>query len=397
MQMRPGRLVLAAYTHFGARGLKGTEMYYLVREAWRKDYVRQVIAVSKSRCQYEFDLQLVDTLPGESRVISLLGKIRARWKGFPSRWLGETLFDRYAASKLTGSGGLLVTTPRLVQTTHAAKVLGYKTLLYSGTPNPRYLLEQIRTEQDTFGLKGAGENRSRSWEMARFTEHVERSDYIIAISDFAKDTYVQYGFPSDRIFVAPLGVDLQRFRTTPLPANGCFTYLLVAHADGDTGIVKGLPYLLRAWSELGLENAHLCVCGRIGQEVQEQIRQYQGTLRSVEFAGPVSNPEVYYQKASVFVFPSIAEGFGKVVLEAMACGRPVITTPVPSPVIREGVDGFYIPARDVEALKARMLYCYNHRDQIAQMGIAASEQAHRFTWERFSKQIADIVKEVAAT
>jgi glycosyltransferase involved in cell wall biosynthesis len=373
-------------------------MYYFVREAWKRGDLRQVIAISKRRCQYEFDPQLVDTLPGESRLISGLGKLKEKvWSGIPSRWLGEKIFDRYAASRLAGPAGMLITTPRLVGTARRAKALGYKTFLYGSLCDPRYFLQQLQIEQEALGLKGARQEKGRSLGLARFAAHVESSDYIITISDFAKETYVTQGFPSERIFVAPLGVDLRRFPPTPAPADGRFTYLFVAHLTGTTGILKGLPYLLQAWSELNLENAQLLVCGKISQELQELIQRYVTKLRNVEFTGPVNNPETYYQKASVFIFPTIAEGFGKVVLEAMASGRPVIATSVPSPVIREGLDGFYIAPRDVEALKDRILYFYQHPEEVQRMGANASEQAHRFTWERFSGQVADIVAEVATS
>jgi glycosyltransferase involved in cell wall biosynthesis len=134
----------------------------------------------------------------------------------------------------------------------------------------------------------------------------------------------------------------------------------------------------------------------MGHEVQTLMHRYAGNLRGVEFVGFVSNIEDYYRQASVLVFPTLAEGLAKVVLEAMASGRPVITTPVLKPVVREGLDGFYVPLRDVAALKERMLYFHQHRDELGRMGKNAAEQAQRFTWERFSRQIADIVATVAA-
>lgn len=390
-------LVLAAYTHFGAKGLRGVGMYHLVREVWRRGQLRQVLAVSKSRCQYEFDLPLIDTLPGESLLVSGLGVIKNRiWRGFPSRWLGEGLFDRYAASRLVSQGRVLVTTPRLLQTSRVAKGLGYKVLLYGGAPHPIYLMEQIQLEHDTFDLKGAKEYRSRAWDMARFAAHVEQADYLLTPSEFAKETYVQQGFPRERIFVAPLGVDVRRFHATPPPTEGPFICLFVAHVAGSTGMVKGLPYLLQAWSELNLKNARLLVCGKMGQEAQQVIQRYAGKLPDVEFTGPVSNIVEYYRKASIFVLPTLAEGLAKVVLEAMASGRPVITTPVLKPVVREGSDGFYIPPRDVAALKDRILHFYQHREEVSRMGANASEQAQQFTWEPFSQRIADIVEKVAA-
>ncbi|MBI3796735.1 MAG: glycosyltransferase family 4 protein [Deltaproteobacteria bacterium] len=372
-------------------------MYHLVREVWQRGQLRQVVAVSKSRCQYEFDMHLIDTLPGERLLVSGLGAIKSGiWRGFPSRWLGEGLFDRYAASKLVSQGRVLLTTPRLPHTTRVAKALGYKVLLYGGAPNPNYLMEQIQLEHDTFGLKEAKNYRSRAWDMARFAAHVAQADYLLTPSEFAKETYVQQGFPRERLFVAPLGVDVRRFRATPAPTAGPFICLFVAHVAGSTGMVKGLPYLLQAWSELNLQNAQLLVCGKMGQEAQQLIQRYAGKLPNVEFTGPVSNVVEYYQKASVFVLPTLAEGLAKVVLEAMACGRPVITTPVLKPVVREGSDGFYVPPRDVTALKDRIRYFYQQREEVSRMGANASEQAHRFTWEEFSRRIADIAEKVAA-
>ena len=99
------RLTLAAYTRFGARGLKGIEMYYLVKELWENGRLEKVIAVSKKDCGYEFDLDLVETLPGQSRLISALGQIKKKlWKAFPSAWLSEMIFDSYATYCLTQPG-----------------------------------------------------------------------------------------------------------------------------------------------------------------------------------------------------------------------------------------------------------------------------------------------------
>lgn len=389
-------LVLAAHTRFGARGHKGTPTYYLVQEAWRRGHVRRVIAVSKNRCQYEFDLSLVNTLPGQSWLTSSLSKIKEKvWEGFPSRWLSEVIFDHYASFTLPRQPGVLLSTPRLAQTARTARKLGYRILLYAGQAHPLFLLKQIHAENTTFGLHDVQRYRSRNWEMARFEAQIAQADYIVTISDFAKDSYVQYGFPSEKIFVAPLGVDLRRFHATPPPADN-FTCIFVAHVAGAIGVLKGLPYLLQAWSELDLKNARLLVCGKMGPEAQAMVQRFTGKLHTVEFTGPVSNPEAYYAKASVFVFPSIAEGFGKVVLEAMSCGRPVIATPVPKPVVREGTDGFYVPPRDVETLKDRISYFYQHHEEVERMGANANEQARRFTWERFSQQVADIVEAVAA-
>lgn len=390
-------LTLAAYTHFGARGLKGVETYHIVNEAWKRGILRRVIAVSKKRCQFDFDLALIGTLPGESRIISGLLRVKDRlWEAFPSRFLGETIFDRYASSMLSKPGGILITTPGMIHTARKAKALGYTTVFYGGIPDPRCLSEHIQAEKDALGLKAIGPNRERSWVMSRVAAHVGISDYIIAISEFAKESYAQHGFPEDRIFVAHLGVELERFSTTDPPSDGWLTYLFVGHVNETTGPIKGLQYLLKAWSELDFKKARLVVCGKMGEEAKELIKRYDGTLKNVDFTGYVPDPAAYFQTASVLVFPSVVEGFGKVVLEAMASGRPVIATPIPRPIIREGIDGFYIRPRSVQDIKERMRYFYDHPSEVVRMGANASEQAQKFTWERFSQQIADIVEEISA-
>jgi glycosyltransferase involved in cell wall biosynthesis len=386
------KLTVAAYTHFGATGLKGVETYYMVKDAWKRGYLQKVIAVSKKGCRYEFDLDLVETLPGESRLISGLLQIKSKaWKEFPSRWLGEMIFDHYAASRLTRSGDIIILTPGMIHAARRAKALGYRIFLYAATPDPRYLMDQIRAEREAFGLKGQQADKERSRMAARWVATLSLTDHLIAVSEFCKDTYVACGFPRERISVVPLGVALQRFPRTPPTTDTHFTCLFVGHVNGTTGIVKGLQYLLRAWCELNLKDATLVICGKIGTEAGEVIRRYEGRLDNVDFRGRVSNPAKYYRKASVFVLPSVAEGMAKVAIEAMATGRPVIVTPNCGAVARGGLDGFYVGPRDVEALKEKILYFYNDREEIARMGANASEQAQRFGWERFSLRIADIL------
>jgi glycosyltransferase involved in cell wall biosynthesis len=367
-------------------------MFHLVNRVWKQGKLEKVIALSKKHCRFAFDLNLVETFPGESRLTNGLALIKKKvWKAFPSGWLTELLFDRYAASRLTGRVGNLVVTQGLFQTAKRAKQLGYRVFVYAATPDPRYLTAQVRAEQQAFGLKVAGEDHNRSRQMERFAAQLDIADFVIALSEFAKATYVQYGVPPEKIFVVPLGVDLETFYRTPRLQGDQFTYLLVAHVSGTTGILKGLPYLLTAWSELNLENGRLQICGEMGPEARKLIKSYGGKLRNVDFTGRVSNPELYYRNSSVFVLPSLAEGLPRVVLEAMACGRPVITTPIVMPVVRDGLDGFYVEMRDVRALKEKMRYFYDHRDEVARMGANAADRARTFTWQQFSKQMASLL------
>ena len=102
--------------------------------------------------------------------------------------------------------------------------------------------------------------------------------------------------------------------------------------------------------------------------------------------------------ADVFVFPSLVEGFGMVLTEAMACGIPIITTPNTAgpDIITDGVEGFIIPVRDVEALKEKLEWCYEHPEELAEMGKAARKKAEQLTWNLYRQRLASKVQQVLA-
>src|SRR5690606_29766449 len=109
-----------------------------------------------------------------------------------------------------------------------------------------------------------------------------------------------------------------------------------------------------------------------------------------------SLPEIY-RGADVFVFPSLLEGMGLVVLEAMACGLPIITTPNgPSDIVRDGIDGFVVPVRDPDAIAERLEYLYKHPDQRQEMGHNAQIRAREFTWKAYRERIRAVLLDQVA-
>ena len=109
----------------------------------------------------------------------------------------------------------------------------------------------------------------------------------------------------------------------------------------------------------------------------------------VHFHGPVSAAQMEreYQAASILVFPTLCDGFGMVVSEALAHGLPVLTTPNAgaSQLIHEGRNGFLVAARDPEALAARMAWCLDHAAQLEEMRGAARTAARQWTWADYRR------------
>jgi glycosyltransferase involved in cell wall biosynthesis len=102
------------------------------------------------------------------------------------------------------------------------------------------------------------------------------------------------------------------------------------------------------------------------------------------------------QQCDVFVLPSYFEGFGLVLLEAMASGLPIITTTATAgpDILTEGTDGWNIEPGDLASLVERMNYCLEHPAEVREMGRQARATAQRFTWSAYGERWMRILAEV---
>ncbi len=105
-----------------------------------------------------------------------------------------------------------------------------------------------------------------------------------------------------------------------------------------------------------------------------------------------------YREADLFVFPSVAEGFGQVLLEELACGLPILsTTHTAAPdLIGDGLEGWIVPPARPDLLAERIAWTCTHRDELATMRSLARSRAEEFTWSRFREGIATAFSEFVA-
>ena len=104
--------------------------------------------------------------------------------------------------------------------------------------------------------------------------------------------------------------------------------------------------------------------------------QREGT---VEYFGAANDVRPFIRSCHVYVLPSYHEGMPRTVLEAMATGRPVLTTNVSGcrETVTDGVNGYLVPARDAEALAARMITLLEQRDEWPRMAAESRQLAER--------------------
>jgi starch synthase len=150
---------------------------------------------------------------------------------------------------------------------------------------------------------------------------------------------------------------------------------------------------------MALPNAELVLAGEVRPEMNALLETHADS--SVRKLGFLSVRELVkaYQESDVFVFPSVNEGFAQVLLEAMACGLPVVATELSGAkdCVTEGKEGFIVPARDVDRLAEAILWCYQHRDETRAMGKAARARIEsQFTLEHYNQRMIALYNELAS-
>jgi glycosyltransferase involved in cell wall biosynthesis len=222
---------------------------------------------------------------------------------------------------------------------------------------------------------------------------IEMADCILVGSTYVRDTFVREGVPAAKIAVAPYGVDLQTFGPAAqreARSDATFRAIFV----GQLSQRKGIRYLLNAYRGFRKPDTELTLVGNVATS-DAPLRPYANLFRHVPHQ---TRPALAqrYRESDVFVFPTLLEGMPLVVLEAMACGLPVIVTPNgPGDIVRDGIDGFIVPARDEAAIADRLERLYADPELRARMGRNASERAREFTWAAYSQHVFDVLAALA--
>ncbi len=271
-----------------------------------------------------------------------------------------------------------------------AKKQGIVTIVDHGSLHQEVERRIQLEESERWGLPSAS-HLPPQWIIDKENAEFNMADRVMVLSEIAKRTMVEAGVPMHKIFVNHCGVDLAQFQYGKKRDN-VFRIIQV----GGIHQGKGIQYLLKAFSEIRLPNSELWFVGG-GLEttaLRPIIRQYQA--QNIHFKGSYPQQELHrlYSQASVFVLASVADGFGMVVPQAMACGLPVIVTDHvgAADIVQDGHNGFVIPSRNVDALKERLLYCYENQEYCRQMGENALHSIRLGdTWDDYGDRLIEFL------
>lgn len=210
------------------------------------------------------------------------------------------------------------------------------------------------------------------------------ADRVLAPSELVRKQLINSGVAAEKCRVVPYGVDLRRFRPVDKRRRRSGDLLNVLFA-GEVGLQKGAPYLLEALRLIGPRRLSVRLAGKVRLSGDKRDR-----YRDIaDFCGPIPRSHMprMYRWADVLVLPTVSEGFGLVHAEALASGVPVVTTPRCGSLVRDGIDGFIVPAGDVDALAARLDEYVRNPDCLQAHQLAARESRSRLGLHRYRESL----------
>jgi glycosyltransferase involved in cell wall biosynthesis len=230
-------------------------------------------------------------------------------------------------------------------------------------------------------------NSSENYHRKRKEQELELADVILVASEFVKRSVLEFQ-PTKTVQVVPYGVDLEFWSPSLTRDHNEQVRYIYA---GQISVRKGMPLLLEAWSKANLKGASLRLVGS-WQLAHTKIRELPA---GVSWFPPCTANELrnHFRSADVFVFPSHADGFGLVLLEAMASGLSVIASETSAaPEIVTKSTGVIFPEGNLDALVAYFRHFEQNPTLVTEMSGAARARALEYTWQSYRLNLANAVQ-----
>lgn len=229
------------------------------------------------------------------------------------------------------------------------------------------------------------------WEKKTYQE----ASAVVAVSDTVKQSLVNNcKTEADKISVLPNGVDLQRFQPIGPGEHNLLKDVVDVENNTFLGFFvgdlksnrKNLDLVLNALVQLP-QTVHLAIAGSTHQSPYPELANSLGLQDRVHFVGHRSDVDELMRGADVFLFPSHYETFGLVVLEALASGVPVVTSPTvgSSTLIKPGENGFLVDSHDLAGVVESMQLLLGDADKREAMAIAARRSAESHSWNAMAE------------
>lgn len=306
--------------------------------------------------------------------------------------LDSTLFDHWAAMSLTDCDLVLGASTSSLATCKAAQKRGATFVLDRACPDIRVQQKMMVEEAKKVG----GVFRENSpWFIERQVQEYEQADFILSPSDYSRRSFPDH--LRKKVVLAPL---YGRSKVAPRPPKPLGSMFVLGVVGGQP-LRKGYLYLLQAWKELNLPNAQLKIRTGDGMFRYPVLKQLMSELPNVELVSYVPDISMFYAECDAFILPSVDDGFGMALFEALANGVPSIATRNcgASELLVQERDCLLIDAFSVEQIKNAVLRIYESndlRDSLSRSGAEAVEALQEGGFPRpYEAGVDNLLKAIA--
>ncbi len=274
-------------------------------------------------------------------------------------------FDRWAGRHLEACDFVHGMPGQCREIFRAAKRLGVKTVLNHATGPVRDWVRIMEPEYTRVGLRLTDVCPYDEEYFAREDEEYALADWHCAASSVVREQLVARDLPRERIMVVPYGAELEIFHAEETEPAREFRIVFA----GQVGLRKGLRNLLDALTGAGRESWRVDFYGAVADEARRDLADYRGAV-PLHFHGAVSQTTLAaaMRSSSVLVLPSLEEGFGLVVPQALSCGLPCIVSDAVGgkDLVRHHDNGSVVAAGDFAALGAELAWWSQHPRRVSE-------------------------------
>ncbi len=294
----------------------------------------------------------------------------------------------YSSRIARDNSKVIYTTPLFLRTIRKAKKAGKIVIVEAGNSEPNREHQRINEEYEKFGIKNKyiyGNPVFRD----TCVESFKLADKIITISKVSKQTYIDAGYPEEKLVFIPLtGTD---YALQPFEAYEGKDKAFVTTAFHN--FIKGTHRLLQAWKKAQVHSVPLIIVGRVCEDIQEYIDKY-GPFENVKFLGywKGSLKDLYDKYDGVGVLMSLSEGAVRTTPELMSYGYPMIVSQdATCDIVEDGKNGYIISPTDEDGLSNRLKWFAEDWERVHEMRSRVLSSVSHRTVKDYSLECADFL------
>ncbi len=319
----------------------------------KRDALR-LMALGTRRGTAGVPLELTRLKPAIGLVSYIGARCLSTTRGESLRYRLNPWFDRWVRSLLQPGDHVISSYGYANDCFRFARNNGGSTFLDAGNSHPRQFWELLTEEHKRWRCNLPPVARHH---YERALEMIDHTDLVLAPSKFVRQSFLDQGFPADRILDSFYPVSLSDFQPSPKPRPKNRPLRVIS--TGMLNLRKGTPYMLEAFEIVRrrLPSAEFLLTRAMQDNIMPVLAKHRDL--PIQWAPSLPHAQLAerYRSADIFVLPSLEEGLVRTALEAMACGLPVILTPNTgaNDFVEPGVSGEIVPIRDSQAIADAIL------------------------------------------